>query len=685
MSDYSSLKATINANVKANNNHEITGSIMNSVLNAMVDSLGANYQYKGVAFPKTNPGSPDQNVFYIAGTPGTYENFGGIILYNGEVAVLKWNGSWSKDVSQIAPKSDRDIALTWNPNQYLNKNDGSIGTDETAWSVTNPVSVPKGTKLVLTGECAGNICAICCFYDGNGDFLSYLGIGAYANYTINVPENASIVRFCTHKTETFHVQVLPSLILSLLNELNGIKEVVGNVTKLSGTTIVDNLVLSAIEWIAEMYIDKTTGGLNDDETSWSTTEPILVTPGQSIVVSGKTTGNATCFGMFYRSDNTALQEIPIGEYNDYEIVVPAGANNVRFCTNFLSLFSCSINKVYLKDIVLDNKQRIDQIIGQGVITNLQDYITNNRNVELGEGTYLLDSPLSIPSNTKIKGIRGLSIIQLNDANLIADLTGKENISFENVTFIGKTPHTSHTSLGSTLADQINAIINHTGQGADKGIYLSGSNTLSITFTNCVFRNFGFSGLHIKNTNPFYNKFKVTDCEFRDSWYGIMVDQRAEFNTFVGCTFAHNEYGAYIDGGNNYWGVCHFDMNYINVCLSGISNNNDSHGSMVGCSFNHSTLFGIAGVNVHYGYLMNGCMLYEKGIMLHNCKNIMFNNGWLSGKVIIDSEPQDQISMIHSTFFGLDYETGIEGDPQHLSLTNNKYQDGRDASAINNNI
>ena len=104
MSDYSSLKATINANIKANNNQEITGSIMNSVLNAMVNSLGAGYQFIGVATP-TNPGSaqtPDYKCFYIATTPGTYTNLGGLVVADGEVALLKYDSSWTKEVTGIA-------------------------------------------------------------------------------------------------------------------------------------------------------------------------------------------------------------------------------------------------------------------------------------------------------------------------------------------------------------------------------------------------------------------------------------------------------------------------------------------------------------------------------------------------------------------------------------------------------
>ena len=104
MSDYSSLKATINANIKANNNHEITGAITNSVLNAMVDSLGAGYQFMGVATP-TNPGTaqtPDYKCFYLATTPGTYTNLGGLVVAEGEVAILKYDTAWTKEVTGVA-------------------------------------------------------------------------------------------------------------------------------------------------------------------------------------------------------------------------------------------------------------------------------------------------------------------------------------------------------------------------------------------------------------------------------------------------------------------------------------------------------------------------------------------------------------------------------------------------------
>ena len=115
MGQYEVLKAAIEAVIKQNGNNEITGDILQSVLLSMVNSLGAGYQFIGVATMSTIPGTPDQNVFYIASTPGTYSNFGGLIVDDGEVAVFKWNGSWTKENTGAAPANkvaEQGIAIS---------------------------------------------------------------------------------------------------------------------------------------------------------------------------------------------------------------------------------------------------------------------------------------------------------------------------------------------------------------------------------------------------------------------------------------------------------------------------------------------------------------------------------------------------------------------------------------------
>ena len=100
MANYSTLKSAIQAAIKQNGNNEITGTLLQQALLSIINSLGAGYQYMGVATPATSPGTPDYNVFYIAGIEGTYVNFNNLVVAD-EVAVLKYNGTWMKEDTGI--------------------------------------------------------------------------------------------------------------------------------------------------------------------------------------------------------------------------------------------------------------------------------------------------------------------------------------------------------------------------------------------------------------------------------------------------------------------------------------------------------------------------------------------------------------------------------------------------------
>lgn len=97
MADWSNLKSSVASIIRTNDNNEITGQALQDVLNNIISNLGANAQFAGVATPETTPGTPDGDVFYLAGKAGVYSNFSQITLENGEVAALIWNGSsWTK-------------------------------------------------------------------------------------------------------------------------------------------------------------------------------------------------------------------------------------------------------------------------------------------------------------------------------------------------------------------------------------------------------------------------------------------------------------------------------------------------------------------------------------------------------------------------------------------------------------
>lgn len=111
MANYATLKAAIQDVIKTNGNNEITGSLLQQSLLAMINSLGDGFQYMGVATVSTNPGTPDQRVFYLATEPGTYTNFGGLVVNDGECAILKYSTSWSKETTGFAAQAETNRLL----------------------------------------------------------------------------------------------------------------------------------------------------------------------------------------------------------------------------------------------------------------------------------------------------------------------------------------------------------------------------------------------------------------------------------------------------------------------------------------------------------------------------------------------------------------------------------------------
>ena len=175
MANYNTLKSAIEAVIKTNGNNEITGALMQQSLLAMITSLGAHYQFVDVATPSTNPGTPDQNVMYFAGTAGTYTNFGGIVVNEGEFCALCWNGSWIKKTTGAATAEQvsalgRKVGVYFPVWEY-----GNISNMSTNWTYsasTTRVRLQQGMSLYL--------------YPGDKVGLtSYTGFRYYVGWRLN--------------------------------------------------------------------------------------------------------------------------------------------------------------------------------------------------------------------------------------------------------------------------------------------------------------------------------------------------------------------------------------------------------------------------------------------------------------------------------------------------------------------
>lgn len=101
MGNYEELKQAVSDVIKSNGNQEITGTILQNALLTIISTVGNGATFAGIATPTTNPGTPDQNVFYIASEPGIYANFGNVKLIDQVLIFSNNNGTWYKSEVNI--------------------------------------------------------------------------------------------------------------------------------------------------------------------------------------------------------------------------------------------------------------------------------------------------------------------------------------------------------------------------------------------------------------------------------------------------------------------------------------------------------------------------------------------------------------------------------------------------------
>ena len=110
-----------------------TGQQIDALLATANELKTAGYIYKGVATPSTNPGTPTERVAYLASEPGTYTNFGGIVIASGLYSLTYASGTWTgtqiQDIKMEIRDGEDDFTLADdNGNVLLKLSAGHIKT-----------------------------------------------------------------------------------------------------------------------------------------------------------------------------------------------------------------------------------------------------------------------------------------------------------------------------------------------------------------------------------------------------------------------------------------------------------------------------------------------------------------------------------------------------------------------------
>lgn len=306
MANYETLKSSIQAVIKQNGNKEITGDLLQQSLLAMINLLGAGYQFAGIAGLDTDPGTPDARVFYVSGGPGLYTNFGGSnYVPVGYLGIFIYSSSWTFRAIRLG-----DNSIKWNENVYIKNTDGSL-VSLSGWSSTDLIELSDGISnyFLSVRVTGGNTCAAA-FYDKDLNFVGIIGSGFYNKVRFQPPATAKYIRIC--RQDSTEQPTLPTL----MPEYNSSKE--------------QEIIVGKNDWKENTYISNTDGS-EVTNTQWYCTGfiPVFNSIDRAYFLSVGTSGTATCSVAYYDSNKQYLGYLDAATYTLHKLQFPAGTAYIR--------------------------------------------------------------------------------------------------------------------------------------------------------------------------------------------------------------------------------------------------------------------------------------------------------------------------------------------------------------------
>lgn len=357
MANWSELKASIASVIKTNGNQEITGTVLQNVLNSIISNVGENASYAGVATPSTNPGTPDGNVFYLAVQTGIYSNFSSISVGEEEVVILLWNGTWNKKTTDLVKQSnlitlsskiDNLYQLKWMQGGVNSK--GVYMSLNIKYEVTDYIPVAPGIKLIIDIKNTRTD-TFNCGYDENKKFVVTLE----KTGTINIPENVYYVRINNEVDYSQRSIVIEGSALIYKSDKKTIDSRIGNLESKDAIFLKEIYVVNLEDDLQQDVSISGNMALNYNDGSVSTyavcytSDYIDISKYKSLQINGCACGSnkEVALACFYNSEKTFISGIRYSErgkvINELISEIPENAVYMRFSYNVYGI--SDFNKV----------------------------------------------------------------------------------------------------------------------------------------------------------------------------------------------------------------------------------------------------------------------------------------------------------------------------------------------------
>ena len=422
MGNYKQLKAAITAVIKANGMQEITGDVLQATLLSLVSNIGDNATFAGMATPDTNPGTPDQNIFYLAVQPGVYSNFEGVELTDQVLIFTNKNGNWVKiesglaTVEKVTRLENKIVGLSIKASEYvvgswIGDNSPKANSEEGYLRCNVPYQIDANTNGVISMyNSQGKKVRIADYgliiklTDANGNKVNW----SYQNSGNDIlpSANAKLLYIHTHTPSTisdidgfFFLGMFPKKIVDYITELDKRSK--------------------EIEKQSEENKQQIEGIINTDKLNYTPTKR-LNAYADSAYVGDSLIGNPRP-----NTTNSALEVLDVSEIKDDTVIYILDSSGIN-----------SFDGWVFKFFGADNN-RISTSVGGSIGTNDRGYIKPNGAVKLG-----LHFSNSRIEGDKVEFLKSFSIqnipyLQKSVYERLEDINNNVKDSEKNINLLGE--------------------------------------------------------------------------------------------------------------------------------------------------------------------------------------------------------------------------------------------------------
>ena len=256
-----------------------------------------------------------------------------------------------------------------------------------------------------------------------------------------------------------------------------------------------------------------------------------------------------------------------------------------------------------------------------VTNSIISLLTSTGVCRLGKGTYYVKN-LVMPENTSIIGAGTGTIIRLidGDSDCFAIRPTSQCI-VKDLAIIGSSSAvTIQESIRKRDGIRWYGTYSHDQQAPDRCIL---ENLYVSKFTGSGIRLYdtGYATTTVLHGSNLF----IYNCDA-----GLNLEYWTEFNKFLNVRANNCYFGCINNGGNNIFTNCDFSSNKVGMLMDNSQGQspNNSHGSCVGCVFNHTDSnagIGIKILNCANGFIFTGCQIFFSQIYIENSVGIIISD------------------------------------------------------------